>query len=159
MSIDTTQVKKLKKVLKDAEKNMDGTVQRSSMHVSIAMVGYAKQNAHVITGNMRNSIVPISPKGFIVDSDGAIVMGARATASYSIFEEYGVGPKGDKAIPHTSKTRWWYYDKTVVNEDGSVGAFKMGVTREAHPFLRPALKDHIGEYKQIIKGDIDKVFQ
>lgn len=150
---------KLTKILQDAKANVDATVQRSAMHVSVAMVGYAKQNAHVRTGNMRNSIVPIDGKGYIVDSDGSIVMGARATANYSIFEEYGTGPKGDPAIPHTSKERWWYWDDTIVNKDGSIGGFRMGVSREAHPFLRPALKDHIEEYKQIIKGDLDKVFQ
>lgn len=158
VQINTKSVKALRKKLEQASENIDRNVERSASQVSIAMVGYAKQNAHVRTGNMRNSIVTISPQGFVMEGE-SIVMGARATANYSIFEEYGTGPKGDPAVPHTSKSRWWYWDKTAVNQDGTVGRLRMGVSREAHPFLRPALKEHIEEYKTIIAGNVGRVFQ
>lgn len=150
MTIDVSQMDDLKKKLERISGRAVDTIERkSALKVNLAMSGHAKERAHVITGNMRNSI---DSTGFVENGSEGVSMGITAHALYSIFEEYGTGSKGDSDVPHTTKPFWIYFDE-------SDGVFKVGRPREAHPFMRPALYDHIDEYKSIILGDIAEVFK
>jgi len=156
MTIDVSEMEGLKrKFERMSGKAVEAIERKSALKINLAMAGHAKERAHVQTGNMRNMI---DSNGFVERGPESVNMGITAHASYSIFEEYGTGYKGDPEVPHTSKKSWIYYDPAMKNADGTYGGFRFGFPREAHPFMRPALYDHLDEYKSILAGDVLEVF-
>ena len=97
--------------------------------------GYAKDLAPVDTGNLRNSI------SHTVDEDEpAVYIGSNT--SYATYVELGTGKYTDGGRP----TPWVYQDD---NEN-----WHWTAGNPAQPFLKPAVADHAGTYRNIMEDEL-----
>lgn len=104
----------------------------------------------VDTGVLRRS-VETEACGFTErPSSGVVSVGIRTDVSYAIFIEYGTGPKGDPAIPHTDKESWVY-----PTDDGG---FRTAHSQPPRPFMRPALYENRDAMVDIVKGAVKEVW-
>ena len=106
-------------------------------------------NSNPVTGNLRNS-VETAQNVIIREGDAIVTMGIASSADYALFIEYGTGPLGDPAIPHTAKEQWVYR--------GPDQKFHMAFPQHPRPFMRPALYDNADLFKDIIEKRIKEVF-
>lgn len=125
--------------------NQMRAVARMMVHVG----RYRPDGSTYTGGELRRSIE--SQASDYLQRDGDIVSyGLTTHVPHAIFEEYGVGPKGDPDIPHTSRTYWYYYED---------GRWYRAKTREAHPYMRPALQATIPHTARFLKDAIAKEFK
>lgn len=97
--------------------------------------GYAKDLAPVDTGNLRNSI------SHTVDEDEpAVYIGSNT--SYATYVELGTGKYTDGGRP----TPWVYQDDN--------GNWHWTAGNPAQPFLKPAVADHAGTYRNIMEDEL-----
>lgn len=92
--------------------------------------GYAVTNCPVDTGNLRNSIT------HKIDGDECYI---GTPVEYGVYIEYGTGVSAAGG----RKTPWVYKD--------SKGDWHMTNGQRARPFIKPAIADHVNEYKNIIE--------
>lgn len=118
----------------------------------------------VDTGALRQSIITAQD---IIEREGEDVVsaGIKTDIPYAIFIEYGTGPKGDPAIPHTSKRIWFQqnpdYD-ALYPEGDPQGRDKAWIPRypqKPRPFMRPALYDNTKVFKALISGAVTNIFE
>lgn len=100
--------------------------------------GYAKDLVPVDTGNLRNSI---SHK--VVDAEPAAYIGTNS--EYAAYVELGTG-KHSSIGGGTSKTHWVYM--------GDDGEFHIGKPMRPRPYLKPAIANHVGTYRNIFKDEL-----
>ena len=97
--------------------------------------GYAKDLAPVDTGNLRNSI------SHTVDEDEpAAYIGSNV--EYAAYVELGTGKYTEGGRP----TPWVYQDDN--------GNWHWTAGNPAQPFLKPAIADHAGTYRNIIEDEL-----
>ena len=97
--------------------------------------GYAKDLAPVDTGNLRNSI------SHTVDEDEpAAYIGSNV--EYAAYVELGTGEYTEGGRP----TPWVYQDDN--------GNWHWTAGNPAQPFLKPAVSDHAGTYRNIIEDEL-----
>ncbi len=96
---------------------------------------YAKGNCPVDTGNLRNSIT------HQMDGDNRVIIGSAV--EYAPYVELGTG----KYTEGGRKTPWLYEDRK--------GNWHRTSGQKAQPYLKPALADHVDEYKRIIKANLE----
>lgn len=87
------------------------------------------------TGNLRNSIT------FRVHNNGREVH-IGTNVSYAAYVELGTG----KYYPGGRPTPWVYQD--------AQGKWHMTHGRKPHPYLKPALADHVQTYQNIIQDEL-----
>ena len=97
--------------------------------------GYAKKLAPVDTGNLRNSITHNMDSG-----EPAAFIGTNV--EYAVYQEMGTGIYADGGRP----TPWIYTD--------AKGQTHWTRGNKAHPFIKPAVADHIQTYKKIIEKEL-----
>ena len=97
--------------------------------------GYAKDLAPVDTGRGRNSI---SHK--VDESEPAAYIGTNL--DYMIYQELGTGIYAEGGRP----TPWVYQDAN--------GNWHWTRGNRAHPFLKPAVANHAGTYRNIIEDEL-----
>lgn len=99
--------------------------------------GYAKDLAPVDTGNLRNSITHQ-----VDDGDNAVYIGSNT--SYAPYVELGTGKyaEGGGGRP----TPWVYQDDN--------GNWHWTAGNPAQPFLKPAVANHAGTYRNIIEDEL-----
>ena len=102
--------------------------------------GYAKDLAPVDTGNLRNSI---SHK--VVNSEPAAYIGTNV--EYAPYVEFGTGMHSSTG-GGTPKTHWAYM--------GDDGEWHIGKPMKPQPYLKPAVADHVGTYRNIFKDELSK---
>ena len=100
--------------------------------------GYAKDLAPVDTGALRNSI---SHK--VVNSEAYI----GTNMEYAPYVEFGTG-RYSTTGGGTPKSKWGYM--------GDDGKFHIGKPMKPQPFLKPAVADHVGTYRNIIQDELTK---
>ena len=100
--------------------------------------GYAKDLCPVDTGNLRNSI---SHK--VKDSEPAAYIGTNA--EYAGYVEFGTGHHSSIG-GGTPKTHWAYM--------GDDGKMHIGKPMKPQPYLKPAIADHVGTYRNIFKDEL-----
>ena len=105
----------------------------------------------VDTGRLVGSIESKSSEFVDCKGETVVEMGIATSVPYAQFIEYGTGPRGDPAVPHTTKMAWVYR-----GEDGELHVAK---SQEARPFMRPALYDNREVFGEIIAGTINDVFE
>lgn len=103
-----------------------------------------------ITAQIRNSLT------HRVDGDSVQV---GSNLDFAAYVELGTGnkyePSADwiqtqvKKGPNSGLAKWFYYDE----EEGRV---KIGLPMSPTPFLRPAVENHLDEYKQVIESELKK---
>lgn len=97
--------------------------------------GYAKKLCPVDTGNLRNSITHQVDEG-----EPAVYIGSAA--EYAANVELGTG----KYYAGGRPTPWAYKD--------SRGNWHLTHGQRAQPYLKPAVADHVGQYRGIIEGEL-----
>ena len=102
--------------------------------------GYAKDLCPVDTGALRNSI---SHK--VVDSEPAVYIGTNA--EHGGYVELGTGRYAVTG-GGTPKSHWVYM--------GDDGKFHIGKPMKPRPYLKPAVANHVGTYRNIIKDELSK---
>ena len=97
--------------------------------------GYAKRLCPADTGNLRNSI------SHTVDEDEpAVYIGSNT--SYAPYVELATGIYAEGGRP----TPWVYQDEN--------GNWHWTRGNRAHPFLKPAVANHAGTYRNIIEDEL-----
>lgn len=102
--------------------------------------GYAKDLVPVDTGNLRNSI---SHK--VVDAEPAAYIGTNS--EYAAYVEFGTG-RYSSTGGGTPKDHWAY-----MGDDGKI---HIGKPRKPKPYLKPAVANHVGTYRNIFKDELSK---
>lgn len=99
--------------------------------------GYAKKLAPVDTGNLRNSITHT-----VIPDERAVHIGTNV--EYAIYQEMGTGKyaEGGGGRP----TPWAYQD--------AKGVWHMTSGNKPQPFIKPAVADHVQDYKTIIEKEL-----
>ena len=105
----------------------------------------------VDTGRLRDSVRSESSEFVTRKGESVVEMGISTDVPYAQFIEYGTGPLGDPAVPHTPEMSWTYR--------GEDGRFHRARSQEARPFMRPALYDNKEVYTEIIAGTIGSIFE
>lgn len=96
--------------------------------------GYAKKLCPVDTGNLRNSITHVVDVAELLCRIGS-------NSEYSVFVECGTGIY----YPGGRQTPWTYKD--------AKGNWHLTHGQRAQPYLKPAVADHVPQYKGIIEGE------
>lgn len=98
---------------------------------------YAKKLCPVDTGNLRNSITHV-----VDEQEPAAIIGTDS--EYGAYVELGTGiyAEGGGGRP----TPWVYQD--------AQGNWHWTRGNQAHPFLKPAVADHAGTYRNIIEDEL-----
>ena len=103
-----------------------------------------------LSSQIRNSIE------HTVDKDTAVI---GSKLELAVFVELGTS-KEYKAPPDWIQTnvkpghnsglsKWWFYDEMK-------GQLRIGLPMAPTPYLRPAIEDHIDEYKNVIENELRK---
>lgn len=102
--------------------------------------GYAKDLCPVDTGALRNSITHK-----VKSSEPAAYIGTNM--EHAPYVEFGTGHYSTTG-GGTNKTKWVYM--------GDDGKFHVGVPMKARPYLKPAVADHAGTYRNIINDEMKR---
>ena len=101
----------------------------------LTVEAYAKLLCPVDTGNLRNSIThQVQP------SEPAVYIGSAS--EYAPHVELGTG----KYYPGGRQTPWVYQDAN--------GQWHLTHGQRAQPYLKPAVADHVAQYRWIIEGEL-----
>lgn len=139
------------------ERDCAGPIQEAMRETAVLKL---KASKAVNTGALRASVETEDGYNSFTErpSKGTISVGIRTDVSYAIFVEYGTGPKGDPEVPHTEKP-FWIYPTGKVDPATGKPEFKVAVSKQARPFMRPALYDNQKTFVKIIKDGIEGAFK
>lgn len=119
-----------------AKEEMLSAAVRALEECGLVGEGYAKRLCPVDTGNLRNSIthqVDISE----------LLCRIGSNSEYAAYVELGTGIY----YPGGRQTPWVYQD--------AKGNWHLTHGQRAQPYLKPAVADHVQQYKGIIKGEMN----
>jgi phage gpG-like protein len=102
--------------------------------------GYAIDLCPVDTSRLKTSITHK-----VVDSEPAAYIGTNV--EYAAYVEFGTGCYSSTG-GGTPKSRWVYI--------GDDGKGHVGFPMKPQPYLKPAVADHAGTYRNIIKDELSK---
>lgn len=103
--------------------------------------GYAKDlSPPPITGNLRSSI-----SHRVIESEKAAYVGTNC--EYAGYVEFGTGSYSTIG-GGTPKSHWVYM--------GDDGEWHIGKPQKPQPYLKPAVANHVGTYRNIIKDELSK---
>ena len=114
------------------KEQLDEAVKNALERIGLQAESFAKAGARVDTGNLRNSIT------HTLEGDRTVMIGTNV--NYAPYVEFGTGTGSETG---GRQTPWVYM--------GADGRFHRTSGMAARPFLRPAVRDHTGEYSAIIK--------
>lgn len=97
--------------------------------------GYAKKLCPVDTGNLRNSITHV-----VDEAERVAYIGTNS--EYGAYVEMGTG----KYVAGGRQTPWVYQD--------AKGNWHLTHGQRAQPYLKPAVSDHVQQYKGIIESEL-----
>lgn len=118
-----------------AHEELEAAVLRALEKCGLVAEGYAKLLCPVDTGNLRNSIThQVQP------SETAVYIGTDS--EYAAYVELGTG----KYYPGGRPTPWVYQD--------AKGNWHLTHGQQAQPYLKPAVADHVAQYRSIIEGEL-----
>lgn len=109
-------------------------IARALETIGLVAERYAKEKAPVDTGRLRNSI------SHQVD-DETVYVGTNV--EYAPYLEFGTGKFAESG---GRPTPWSYQD--------SKGEWHTTNGMKPQPYLRPAIDDHMSEYKQIVQNEL-----
>ena len=118
-----------------AKEELQASVLRALEMCGLQGEKYAKQLAPVDTGNLRNSITHT-----VVQNENAAYIGTNV--EYAVYQELGTG----KYVSGGRPTPWAYKD--------AKGKWHRTHGNKPQPFIRPAVADHVSDYKKIIESEM-----
>lgn len=143
-------VEGLDKLLKKLDKlggNIPQSTEKALLRGGAVIEELAKANCPVDTGQLKESI-----HTQMVDESAAAV---GTNVKHSIFVEFGTGPKGDPAVPHTTKEYWRYRD--------AQGVWHTSHGQAPQPFMRTGFAEGRGKaveaVKESIKEDVEELMK
>ena len=116
---------------------MQGAAVRALEKCGLIAEGYAKALCPVDTGNLRNSLTHQ-----VEQDEPAVYIGSNS--EYAAFVELGTG----KYYHGGRKDPWAYQD--------AQGNWHITNGQRAQPYLKPAVADHVGTYRNIIEGEMKR---
>lgn len=135
--------------------NCAGPIQQTMRNSAVANLD---RNDAVDTGALRASVEVENPtNSFVERGDGKVSIGIRTDVSYALYIEYGTGPLGDPAVPHTEKMTWAY--PTGRLDASGKPEFRTAHSQPARPFMRPALYDNGPAFETHIRDGIKGAFE
>lgn len=118
-----------------AKEEMQAAVLRALEKCGLTAERYAKMLQIPDTGNLRNSIThKVQP------SEPAVYVGTNV--EYGVYVELGTG----KYYPGGRDEPWVYQDEK--------GNWHRTEGQKAKPFIKPAIADHVSDYKNIIQNEL-----
>ena len=102
--------------------------------------GYATDLVPVDTSALKQSITHR-----VIDSEPAVYIGTNQ--EYAAYVEFGTGHYSTTG-GGTPKTHWAYM--------GDDGKFHIGKPMKARPYLKPAVANHVGTYRNIFKDELSE---
>ncbi len=139
MEIEIKGLDRLFKKLDRLGANVEQSVNKAMLDLGEKIQTAAKENCPVDSGNLRASITMSSPT-----PDTVII---STNVDYAVYVEYGTGPLGDPAVPHTTKKFWRYR--------GKGGDWFTSHGHEPQPFMRPAFEQYKGKATEIIRKSLE----
>lgn len=131
--VDVTVTSNLDEVLEAK----DEAILKALIDIGQDAEGYAKQYAPVDTGNLRNSI-----SNEVSESESAVYIGTNV--EYGPYLEFGTGKFAEGGGGR--QTPWRYQDE--------YGRWHTSVGIPAQPYLRPAIENHLQEYKETFEDHL-----
>lgn len=117
------------------KEEFESAVLRALEECGLTAEKYAKQLCPVDTGELRNSITHLVDSG-----EQAAYIGSNS--GHAVFVEMGTG----KFYPGGRPTPWTYQD--------AKGNWHLTHGQRAQPYMKPAVADHVGTYKEIIEKEL-----
>lgn len=115
-------LKKLNTLGTDVDKIVDNALYQGAQKIQGDAKRLIKAKDAFDTGRLHGSIsVETIPNGYAIGTN----------VEYAPYVEYGTGPLGDPAVPHTTRKYWRYKDEN--------GNWHTSHGMKARPYLRPAL--------------------
>lgn len=118
-----------------AKEEMQAAALRALEKCGLVGEGYAKNLCPVDTGNLRNSITHQVNAAELMAYIGS-------NSEYAPYVELGTG----KYYPGSRQKPWVYQD--------IYGEWHLPHGQRAQPYLKPAVADHVPQYKQIIENEL-----
>lgn len=118
-----------------ARRELEAACIRALEKCGLVAEGYAKRLCPVDTGNLRNSIT------HLVDIS-ELLCRIGTNSEYAAYVELGTG----KYYPGGRQTPWVYQD--------AKGKWHLTYGQRAQPYLKPAVADHVPQYKDIIEREL-----
>lgn len=116
-------------------KELESACQRALEKCGLAAVNYATKLCPVVTGDLRDSITHK-----VIDSEKAAYIGTNS--EYAVYVECGTGIY----YPGGRQTPWTYQDEN--------GDWHLTHGQRAKPYIKPAVADHVDQYKKIIESEL-----
>lgn len=116
-------------------KELEAACQRALEKCGLVGEGHAKMLCPVDTGNLRNSITHMV-------NDGEKVAYIGTNSEYAVYVECGTGVY----YPGGRQTPWMYQDEN--------GDLHLTHGQRAKPYIKPAVADHVDQYKKIIESEL-----
>lgn len=149
MDFDLKELEKITvRLIRVPERLNDALEREVASQVNALLSASAKDLAPVDTGTLRQMI---DTDGFAHRTPDGVEMGVTSHAEYSVFVEYGTGPRGDPTVPHTSRKSWVYYDEN--------GKKRIGKSQPPNPYMRTALAQNVEPVKRIIAGKAKEIIE
>lgn len=117
------------------KEELESAVLRALEKCGLTAEGYAKLLCPVDTGNLRNSITHQADISELLCRIGS-------ASEYAAYVELGAGIY----YPGGRQDPWVYQD--------AKGNWHLTHGQRAQPYLKPAVADHVPEYKAIIEGEL-----
>lgn len=117
-------------------KALDAAVGRALEKCGLVAEGHAKKLCPVDTGNLRNSIT------HTVADNGERAAYVGTNSEYAVYVECGTGIY----YPGGRQTPWTYQDEN--------GDWHLTHGQRAKPYIKPAVADHVDQYKKIIESEL-----
>lgn len=114
---------------------LDAAVGRALEKCGLVAEGHAKKLCPVDTGNLRNSITHM-----VNDGEKASYIGTNS--EYAVYVECGTGVY----YPGGRQTPCTYQDEN--------GDRHLTHGQRAKPYIKPAVADHVDQYKKIIESEL-----
>jgi len=121
---------------KEVLKALEDNAFRALTECGLVAEGYAKLNCPVDTGSLRNSI-----GNKVVDEGEEIACYIGTNMEYAPYVEFGTG----QYYSGGRKTPWVYKDRN---------GWHMTNGSKPQPYIRPAIADHVTQYRQIIEKEL-----
>jgi HK97 gp10 family phage protein len=135
------EIKGLSNLLKKLDKlggNLPAAMRKAKLAGGLVIEGAVKENCPVESGRLRESHTTQA-----IDDHTVSV---STNVDYAIPVEYGTGPKGDPAVPHTAKKYWRY--------KGPDGRWITSHGQAPQPYMRLAFKQSKDKALEVIQKSL-----
>lgn len=132
------------------QRKLAGAIEKTLNEIGDSVIAHIKETVPIDTGALRDSYIKdVEPE--------TRTLHVGSPLEYSSYVELGTGPNyeappdwiiNNEKRGHHDTDPWWYFDE----DDGE---WKLGWFVRAQPHLAPAFLQHVNEYKNILKENLE----